>query len=110
MWSAEQRRRAGGSRRGLSEGRSPEFRSRALSDATHREEVLLGCPALRAAQGSRRSRPRSLWWLFLWLLSFCHQKESTPARQARKPAVEKTTPHHDATSPSLPLAQHIPQP
>ncbi|MPN42653.1 hypothetical protein SDC9_190210 [bioreactor metagenome] len=44
LWSAEQRRRAGGSRRGLSEGRSPEFRSR---------------PACRVAQGSRRSRPRN---------------------------------------------------
>ena len=56
MWSAEQRRRAGGSRRGLSEGRSPEF----------------------------RSRPRSLGSPFLWLLSFGETKESTPARQARK--------------------------
>ena len=42
--SAEQRSTAGGIRRGLSEGRSPEFRSR---------------PAVRVAQGSRRSRPRN---------------------------------------------------
>ncbi len=42
---AEQRRLAGGFRRALFEGRSPELRSR---------------PALRVAQGSRRSRPRSL--------------------------------------------------
>ena len=42
--SAEQRSGAGGSRRGLSEGRSPEFRSR---------------PASRVAQGSRQSRPRN---------------------------------------------------
>ena len=43
--SAEQRRRAGGSRRGLSERRRREFRSR---------------PAWRVAQGSRRSRPRNV--------------------------------------------------
>ncbi len=43
-WSAEQRSEAGGSRRALFEGRSPELRSR---------------PALRVAQGSRRSRPRN---------------------------------------------------
>ena len=42
--SAEQRSGAGGSRRGRFEGRSPEFRSR---------------PAVRVAQGSRRSRPRN---------------------------------------------------
>ncbi len=42
--SAEQRRRAGGSRRGLSEGQSPEFRSR---------------PACRVAQGTRQSRARN---------------------------------------------------
>ena len=41
---AEQRSAAGGSRRGLSEGQSPEFRSR---------------PAVRVAQGSRQSRPRN---------------------------------------------------
>ena len=41
--------------RGLSEGRSPEFRS-ALSDAQHREEVLPGCPRPnRVAQGTPRS-------------------------------------------------------
>ena len=49
---AEQRRSAGGLRRALFEGQSPELRSRALSDATHREEVLLGCPAFRVAQGT----------------------------------------------------------
>ena len=42
--SAEQRSGAGGSRRGLSEGRRPEFRSR---------------PASRVAQGSRQRRPRN---------------------------------------------------
>jgi hypothetical protein len=66
MWSAEQRRRAGSSRRGLSEGRSPEFRSR---------------PALRVAQGSRRSRPRSLGSPFLCLLSFGEAKESETPRK-----------------------------
>ena len=67
MWSAEQRRWAGGGRRGLSEGRRLEFRSR---------------PARRVAQGSRRSRPRNLGSPFLWLLSFGEAKESTPARKA----------------------------
>jgi hypothetical protein len=66
MWSAEQRRRAGGLRRGLFEGRSPEFRSR---------------PALRVAQGSRRSRPRSLGSPFLCLLSFGEAKESETPRK-----------------------------
>ena len=42
--SAEQRSAAGGSRRGLSEGHRPEFRSR---------------PASRVAQGSRQRRPRN---------------------------------------------------
>ena len=42
--SAEQRSGAGGPRRGLSEGRSPEFRSR---------------PAARVAQGTRQSRARN---------------------------------------------------
>jgi hypothetical protein len=73
MWSAEQHRWAGGSRRGLSEGRRPEFRSR---------------PARRVAQGSRRSRPRSLGSPFLWLLSFGEAKESTPARKAEPQASE----------------------
>jgi hypothetical protein len=69
--SAEQRREAGGIRRALSEGRSPELRSR---------------PASRVAQGSRRSRPRNAGSPFLWLLSFGEAKESTSARQARNPA------------------------
>src|SRR6185369_13848497 len=73
MWSAEQRRRAGGSRRGLSEGRSPEFRSR---------------PALRAAQGSRRSRPRSLGSpSSLATFFLAKQEESTPAGQRRNTAL-----------------------
>ena len=81
----DQRRNAGGLRRGLSEGRSPEFRSR---------------PAFRVAQGTGAAGtdPGSP---FLCLLSFGEAKESnaagqrrntafqprkTPARQARKPA------------------------
>ena len=80
LGGAEQRRKAGGSRRGLSEGRSPEFRSRALSDATHREEVLLGCPAFRVAQGTRAAGadPGSP---FLCLLSFGEAKESKTPRK-----------------------------
>ena len=59
--------------RGLSEGRSPEFRS-------PRQR--------RVAQGSRRSRPRNLGSPFLCLLSFGEAKESeTPAR--RNPAAKK---------------------
>jgi len=57
--------------RGLSEVRSPEFRS-----ARH----------LRVAQGSRQRRPRSLGSPFLWLLSFGEAKESTPARKAESQA------------------------
>ncbi len=64
---AEQRRNAGGSRRALFEGRSPELRSR---------------PAFRVAQGTRQSRAPTQGWLFLWLLSFGHTKESTPAAKA----------------------------
>jgi hypothetical protein len=74
--SAEQRRRAGSSRRGLFEPRRGEFRSAP-------QEVPLGCrPALRVAQGSRRSRPRKSGSPFLWLLSFGEAKESTPAFNA----------------------------
>jgi len=71
---AEQRRKAGGSRRGLFEGRRPEFRSR---------------PAFRVAQGTPEggADPGSP---FLWLLSFGEAKESTPAPQARKTQLEKS--------------------
>ena len=40
---AEQRKSAGGLRLALSEPQA-SLASRALSDAMHREEVLLGCP------------------------------------------------------------------
>jgi hypothetical protein len=68
---AEQRRSAGGSRRALFEGRSPELRSR---------------PAFRVAQGTRRRRAPTQGWPFLWLLSFGHTKESTPASRAETQA------------------------
>ena len=70
LWSAEQRRPVGGSRRALFEGRRPELRSR---------------PAGRVAQGSRRSRPRSRGSPFLWWLSFDDAKESHPP-SGRNPA------------------------
>jgi hypothetical protein len=66
---AEQRRKAGGFRRGLFEGQSPEFRSR---------------PAFRVAQGTGNAgtdlgSPSSLATFFL-----AKQEENTPAPQARK--------------------------
>ncbi len=59
--------------RGLSEGRSPEFRSPRQC---------------RVAQGTRRSRAHNLGSPFLWLLSFGEAKESTPARKAEPQANE----------------------
>ncbi len=58
---AEQRRNAGGCRRALFEGQSPELRSR---------------PAFRVAQGTRRSRAPTQGSPFLCLLSFGEAKES----------------------------------
>jgi hypothetical protein len=79
---AEQRRNAGGSRRGLSEGRSPEFRSR---------------PAFRVAQGTGAAgndpgSPSSLLTFFL-----ATQEESMPARQARKTADQKARKLEEST-------------
>ena len=70
LGGAEQRRRAGGLRRGLSEGRSPEFRSR---------------PALRVAQGTgvAGTDPGSP---FLCLLSFGEAKESKTPRKGGTPS------------------------
>ncbi len=67
---AEQRRKAGGFRRGLSEGRSPEFRSR---------------PAFRVAQGTGNAGtdPGSP---FLCLLSFGEAKESKTPRKGGTPS------------------------
>jgi hypothetical protein len=71
---AEQRRRAGGSRRGLFEGRSPEFRSR---------------PACRVAQGTGRS-PAPTWGSPSFCLLFLGEarKSETPSR--RKARVDQT--------------------
>jgi len=89
LGGAEQRRNAGSSRRALFEGRRPELRSR---------------PAFRVAQGTGQRPAPTQGWPFLWLLSFGHTKESTPASkaetqanyeapppQARKPAVQQFT-------------------
>ena len=73
---AEQRRNAGGCRLALSEPQAS----------------LASRPAFRVAQGTGRSPAPTQGWLFLWLLSFCHQKESTPAPQARKPVFQKSEP------------------
>ena len=56
--------------RGLSEGRSPEFRS---------------TRQYRVAQGSRRSRPHNLGSPSFWLLFLGEARKSTPAPQARNP-------------------------
>lgn len=68
LWSAEQRRAAGGSRRALFEGRRPELRSR---------------PAERVAQGSRRSRPRSRGRLFFRYFLLAKQKKVARASGAK---------------------------
>ena len=67
---AEQRRNAGGSRRGLFEGRSPEFRSR---------------PAFRVAQGTgvAGTDPGSPSF---WLLFLGEARKSTPASKAETQA------------------------
>ncbi len=80
---AEQRRNAGGFRRALFEGRSPELRSR---------------PAFRVAQGTRLCRAPTQGWPFLWLLSFGHTKESTPASKAEPQAhrSRKGGPHRES--------------
>ena len=69
--SAEQRRGAGGSRRGLSEGRSPEFRSR---------------PASRVAQGSRHSRPRNAGVAFFLVTFSWRRKKKSHAVRAENSA------------------------
>ena len=86
-----ERRRAtqagAGKGRALSEPRSGELRSPRAS---------------RVAQGTGRSPAPTQGCLFLWLLSFWQQKESTPARQARKTAVEKSpAPARQAQEPAL---------
>jgi len=78
---AEQRRNAGGSRRGLSEGRRPEFRSR---------------PAFRVAQGTPEggTDPGSP---FLCLLSFGEAKESKTPRKGGTNS--QSNPHHTPETP-----------
>jgi len=57
--------------RGLSEGRSPEFRS-------PRQR--------RVAQGTPRSGAPTQGWPSFWLLFLGHTRKSTPAQQGRNPA------------------------
>ncbi len=71
-WSAEQRSEAGGIRRALFEGRSPELRSR---------------PALRVAQGSRRSRPRNAGAAFSLAPFFWRSKRKDACASGAEPGV-----------------------
>ena len=73
---AEPRRGLGGSRLALSE---PPWGA-----------SLASRPSPRVAQGSPRRGPPTQGWLLLWLLSSCHQEESTPAPPARNPWVQKS--------------------
>ena len=66
-----------------SAGKSGEFGSHCL----RRSRVHASRPVSRAAQGTGLCPAPTQGCLFLWLLSFGQTKESTPARQARKPAV-----------------------
>ncbi len=69
--------------RGLSEARRAEFRS-ALSDAQHREEVLLGCPRPdRVAQGIGRS-PASTSGRLLFAYFFLAKQEKVMSRIRRE--------------------------
>ncbi len=54
-----------------------------------RRRVLASRPRWRAAQGTGLRPAPTQGCLFLWLLSFGQTKESTPARQARKPALNQ---------------------
>ncbi len=84
LGGAEQRRSAGGSRRALSEGSSPELRSR---------------PAFRVAQGTRRSRAPTQGWPSFWLLFLGPTRKSTPAAKAEHSASE-STPARQALNPT----------
>ena len=72
--SAEQRSGAGGPRRGLSEGRSPEFRSR---------------PAARVAQGTRQSRARNAGVAFFLVTFSWRPKKKLHAVRAEQSASAK---------------------
>ena len=73
--SAEQRRRAGGSRRGLSEGQSPEFRSR---------------PACRVAQGTRQSRARNAGVAFSLASFFWRPKRKNARASGAEQSVSRS--------------------
>ena len=70
LGGAEQRRNAGGSRLALSEPQAS----------------LASRPAFRVAQGTGQRPAPTQGWPFLWLLSFGHTKESTPASKAEPQA------------------------
>jgi len=75
LGGAEQRRNAGGFRLALSEPQAS----------------LASRPAFRVAQGTRQRRAPTQGWPFLWLLSFGHTKESTPASKAEPQANRNRT-------------------
>ena len=106
--SAEQRRRAGGSRRGLSEGRGPEFRSR---------------PACRVAQGSRHSRPRNAGVAFSLATFFWrpkrkyarasgaeHSVSAAPSTSRTRPFKAEALPYRQDSPPPQPAAATAPSP
>ncbi len=81
-----------------SAGQPGDFGSHCL----RRSRVHASRPVSRAAQGTGLCPAPTQGCLFLWLLSFGQTKESTPARQARKPAVsQQTTPVTKARKPAL---------
>ena len=82
--SAEQRSEAGGSRRALFEGRSPELRPAGSTLGVRSR------PALRVAQGSRRSRPRNAGVAFSLATFFWRRKRKWLADQRRNPPVQQT--------------------
>jgi hypothetical protein len=84
--AAEQRRRAGGCRRGLSE---PQASSAAARHVEQRRAPR---------RGGNAGSP------FLWLLSFGEAKESKPARQGRNTAQNQTYKPTAATTASTPAA------
>ncbi len=75
--SAEQRSRAGGSRRALFEGRSPELRSR---------------PAWRVAQGSQRSWPRNAGIAFSLASFFWRPKRKNARASGAEPSASGPKP------------------
>ncbi len=81
-----------------SAGKSGDFGSHCL----RRRRVHASRPVSRAAQGTGLCPAPTQGCLFLWLLSFGQTKESTPARQARKPASnQQSTPVAKARKPAL---------